>query len=295
MKRVLAIINPKSGTRSKGAIPRHLAEAFHDTDCQLYITYTKSSGHASELACCAADEGYERVIAVGGDGTVNEVAQGLLYSKTALSIIPTGSGNGLARALGLPMNVQEAVEIAAHGSIDIIDCCEANGMPFFCSCGMGFDAEVSAAFAEAPFRGFLSYAKTAVEHYISYKPSYYTISMDGQEPIRMEAFVVAAANASQYGNNAYIAPKAIMTDGLVDIVILRPFKISELPQITLQLFSKRLEENIHQESFQTSHCIIERASSGVVHLDGEPMEMGERIEIKVQPSAIRVVRPAEKE
>lgn len=290
MKRALAIINPKSGTSAKGAVIQKLVEAFQHSPYTLYMTYTRYAGHAYELAQRAVEEGYSRVIAVGGDGTVNEVARGLIYSDCSLAIIPTGSGNGLARALGLPMNKAEAAEIAARGQEEAIDCCRANEIPFFCTCGMGFDAEVSAAFAEAPFRGFLSYAKTSIEHYIKYKPAIYKIEIEGGERIETEAFVVAAANASQYGNNAHIAPRASMVDGKVDIVVLRPFNVLELPQITLQLFSKKLEENVHQESYQTSRASFVREHSGVVHLDGEPMDMPERIDIDVLPSAIKVVR-----
>lgn len=289
-KRALAIINPKSGTGGKGSIVSKLSEAFLESEYTLYFSYTRSAGHAYELASLAVKEGYERVIAVGGDGTVNEVARALIHTDVSLAIIPMGSGNGLARALGLPMNSSEAVHIAASGEVELIDCCRANGTPFFCTCGMGFDAEVSAAFAEAPFRGLLSYAKTSVEQYIKYKPALYRIEIEGREAIETEAFVVAAANASQYGNNAHIAPKASMTDGKVDIVILHPFNVLELPQITLQLFSKKLEENIKQESYQASSAVFVRDRAGVVHLDGEPMEMPERIEIDVLPQSIRVVQ-----
>lgn len=291
MQKVLAIINPKSGTSSKAGVVGKLLQAFAESPYTLFITYTCYAGHASLLAEEAAREGYERVIAVGGDGTVNEVARGLLHTKTALGIIPMGSGNGLARALGLPMNVSRAAAIAAGGHVEAIDCCLANKSPFFCTCGMGFDAEVSKAFAEAPFRGLLSYAATSLERYINYKPSTYEVLIDGSEPITTEAFVVAAANASQYGNNAHIAPRASMTDGKVDIVILKPFSLLDMPQLTLQLFSKRLEENAHQESYQTSKATLIRESSGVVHLDGEPLEMPERIEIEVLPQAINVIRP----
>lgn len=291
MQRVLAIINPKSGTKGKSGIVQKLVEAFLDTPYTLYITYTNASGHAYHLAKLAVSEGYDRIIAVGGDGTINEVARAMIYSNVGLAIIPTGSGNGLARALGLPMSSKKAAYIAAHGEEELIDCCRANDLPFFCTCGMGFDAEVSAAFAEAPFRGFLSYAKTSIEHYIKYKPALYKIEIDSSHTVESEAFVVAAANASQYGNNAHIAPRASMVDGKVDIVILQPFNVLELPQITLQLFSKKLEENIHQQSYQCSRATFYRQSRGVVHLDGEAMEMPERIDIDVLPQAIKVIRP----
>lgn len=290
MPRALAIINPKSGTSSKGNVAQKINEAFLQSDYTLYTSYTRHAGHAYELARQAVRDGYDRIIAVGGDGTVNEVARALRHTGVSLAIIPMGSGNGLARALGLPMNVGEAALIAAGGSEELIDCCQANEKPFFCTCGMGFDAEVSAAFSEAPFRGFLSYAKTSIEHYIKYRPEPYRIEIEGEGVIETEAFVVAAANASQYGNNAHIAPRASMQDGKVDIVVLRPFNVLDLPQITLQLFSKKLEENVHQSSYQTSRATFIRSRAGVVHLDGEPMEMPERIEISVFPASIRVVR-----
>lgn len=292
MKRALAIINPISGTGSKSSLPKLLCDAYNDTDTQLYITYTKHARHAYELAKSATEDKFDVVIAIGGDGTINEVASALLHTDTALGIIPKGSGNGLARALGIPINEEKAICQLISGKTIRIDCCQANGIPFFCTCGLGFDAEVSAAFAEVPFRGFLSYAKTAIEKYINYKPSIYTVEVEGLDtPIRTEAFVIAAANANQYGNNAYIAPEASMTDGKMDLVILKPFKVTELAQVTMQLFSKKLEENIHQQSHQTSHAIITREQDGVVHLDGEPLQMPARLEIELLPSAINVIVP----
>lgn len=296
MKRVLAIINPHSGTGAKGSIPQELASVFEGCQEQLFVSFTKRAGHATELARMAVEEGYSKVIAVGGDGTVNEIASALLHSQTALSIIPKGSGNGLARALGIPMNTHKAMLIAAQGDTLRIDCCMANGQPFFCTCGMGFDAEVSAAFAEAPFRGLLSYAQTAIRKYLTYTPSQYRICFTSagetqQKCIETEAFVVAAANASQYGNNAHIAPRAKVTDGVLDLVVLKPFSHLELAQVTLQLFTQKLEDNLHQSSYQTTCASIERTCAGVVHLDGEPIHMDARIDIEVIPSSINVVVP----
>ncbi len=292
MKRCLAIINPISGTQSKEAIPTLLAQAVAETDYQLFVTYTKYAGHAYELAELAVKEHYDLVIAVGGDGTVNEVAKALIYTDTALAIIPKGSGNGLARALEIPMAVKKAVEIIRTGKLLTIDCCQANEMPFFCTCGMGFDAEVSKAFAEAPFRGLLSYAKTAVEQYINYKPNYYDVEIEGGEKLeQVEAFVIAAANANQYGNNAYIAPKASLTDGLMDLVVLKPFKKLELPQITMQLFNKGLSENANSSNYQCTKATIKRAKEGVVHLDGEPIQMSSEIKIELKAQAIKVLVP----
>ena len=207
MSKVLAIINPISGTGSKKSIPDLLARAYAPLEHELLLTYTKAAGHAEELARRAAEEGYDHVIAVGGDGTVNEVARGLVGSKTALAIVPKGSGNGLARALGLSMSTDRVIKQLASGRRITIDSCQMNGQPFFCTCGMGFDAAVSRSFAEASTRGPVTYLRTMIDEYRAFKPETYRIILDeGERTIETEAFVLVVANASQYGNNAYIAP-----------------------------------------------------------------------------------------
>lgn len=292
MRKVLAIINPISGTGSKESIPSLLAEAYQSTDLQLFITYTKEGGHAYALAQQAVEQGYEYVVAVGGDGTVNEIAKALINTNTALAIIPKGSGNGLARAIGMPMGVKAAIQAILAGSVHTIDCCKANDQPFFCTCGMGFDAQVSKQFAEAPFRGPLTYFVTMIDRYIKFKPELYRINLDdGEETWETEAFIVAGANASQYGNNAYIAPNASMTDGKIDLIVLRPFGGLKAPQITLQLFSKKLDSSKLHETFKVSRAVIERANAGPIHLDGEAYEMGTKIVIEVIPASIKVISP----
>ncbi|WP_329904035.1 diacylglycerol kinase family protein [Porphyromonas pogonae] len=291
MKKALAIINPISGISSKGSIPELLADAFRDTDIQLFLTYTKEGGHAYDLARTAVDHGYYMVIAVGGDGTVNEVAKALLYSSAILGIVPKGSGNGLARALNLSMNEGRAIEQLVKGRVRTIDCCKANEHPFFCTCGMGFDAEVSAKFAESPFRGPIAYVKTAIEKFISYTPGYYDVEFNDQK-LKKEAFLIAAANANQYGNNAYIAPNASMEDGVMDLVIMKPFHDIRAAQMALQLFTKQLDKSSNTEIYQTKKVTICREKDGVVHLDGDAVNMGKKIIIEVLPRSIKVVAPA---
>lgn len=180
--------------------------------------YTTGHGDATRLTTDAASKGYRAVIAAGGDGTVNEIATALCGTSTALGIIPVGSGNGLARHLGLPLDVTEAIEVIAKDNIIDCDYGTANGRPFFCTFGVGFDAAVSEKFAHQKRRGKLSYIKSAISEYVSYNPQTYTISANGQI-LTQKAFIVACCNASQYGNNAYIAPTASITDGLLDITI----------------------------------------------------------------------------
>lgn len=294
-KFVLAIINPISGTGSKTNVPYILADAFSDTDVDLFITFTKEEGHATELAQYAVENNAQMVIAVGGDGTVNEVAKALINTGVPLGIIPKGSGNGLARALNLPMDAAKAVKVITKGAKRTIDCCKANERPFFCTCGMGFDAEVSEKFAEAPFRGPLSYIHAVLNKYINYKSTTYKVQIDGQEEIEREAFLIAAANAPQYGNNAYIAPEAEMNDGELDLVILKPFHDIEAAQIVVQLFTKNLGKNQNMENFKARKVRIIREQEGVMHLDGDPVNMDKVVDIVCLPDAIDVMAPISKD
>ena len=180
---------------------------------------TEGPGHASELAAEAVATGTETVIAAGGDGTVNEIATALSHTRTAIGIIPLGSGNGLARTLGIPQDVDEALGVIAAGNIETCDRGMACGLPFYCTFGVGFDAEVSEKFASEKRRGRITYVRSVLQEFLEYQPQPYAISVGGRV-ITERAFLIAACNASQYGNNAYIAPKAELTDGLLDLVVI---------------------------------------------------------------------------
>ena len=292
MSKVLAIINPISGTGSKKSIPDLLARAYAPLEHELLLTYTKAAGHAEELARRAAEEGYDHVIAVGGDGTVNEVARGLVGSKTALAIVPKGSGNGLARALGLSMSTDRVIKQLASGRRITIDSCLMNGQPFFCTCGMGFDAAVSRSFAEASTRGPVTYLRTMIDEYRAFKPESYRIILDeGERTIETEAFVLVVANASQYGNNAYIAPEADLSDGMLDLAIIRPFPVLEAALVLGDLMRGKLADNKYYYTERVRNVRIERTSGGSVHLDGEPLVMSEHIDVSLRPHSLEVLIP----
>ena len=292
MKKYLAIINPISGTGSKKSIPELLGQAYSSADGELFLTYTKAAGHAEELARRAAEEGFEEVIAVGGDGTVNEVARALLGTNTALGIVPKGSGNGLARSLGIAMNSEEAIRQLSTGRRICIDSCTMDGRPFFCTCGMGFDAAVSHAFAEASSRGPVTYFRTMIEEYRGFQAENYHITLDGERSIDTEAFVLVAANATQYGNNAYIAPEADLADGFLDLALIRPFPGVEAAFVLGDLMLGRLPNNKYYHAERARELIIERPSPGVIHLDGEPCHAGERVEVRLIPQSLHVIIPA---
>ena len=292
MKKALAIINPISGTGSKKSLPELLGRAYSDLPYELFLTYTKEAGHGYELARRAASEGYDHVIAVGGDGTVNEVARALRHTDTALGILPKGSGNGLARAVGLSMSTDGAIKALVSGRRIAIDCCEVEGIPFFCTCGMGFDAAVSKQFAEAGTRGPVTYLQTMIREYARFSPDTYRVTLgEGEETLETEAFVLVVANASQYGNNAYIAPEADLSDGLLDLAIIRPFPVLEAAVVLGDLMLGKLAGNKHYETERIKSLRIERPTAGAVHIDGEPLELGTTIDIKLRPHSLHVIIP----
>jgi len=290
--KVHAIINPISGVGSKRKIPQMIEEEFSDSSYELEVSFTEYAGHASELTRKAIDEGAHTILAIGGDGTVNEVAKSMIHSDAILGIIPKGSGNGLARELHIPIDAKKALEVIAKGNVTTIDSCSANGRVFFTTCGVGFDAAVSHKFANEKHRGSLTYMKSTVEEYLSYQPEEYELLID--DTVRAEkAFLVACANASQYGNNAFIAPHANIEDGQMDITILSPFTPLDIAPLAFQLFTKQLDRNSKIKTLKGKEVTIIRRKPGIMHLDGEPTEAEAEIHISVIPHSLKIYTPTE--
>ena len=286
--RILFIANPISGTHDKqpiiDSLPRFLSEERFAWD----VAWTDHRGHAAELAEEAAREGIDVCAAIGGDGTVNEVARSLCHTNTALAIIPMGSGNGLARHIQIPMNPDGALKVLARCDIKALDYGLINDIPFFCTCGMGFDAFISEKFAGSGKRGLLTYIENTLKEGLKYKPDTYEITIDGERQV-YKAFLISCANASQYGNNVYIAPQASMSDGLLDVTIMEPFNVLEAPQIVMQMLNKTLDTNSRIKTFQCRSLHVHRAQPGVIHYDGDPAEAGTDIDIRLVPQGLRVV------
>lgn len=287
-KKIIFILNPISGTVSKAGIPGLIEERLDKEKFDCRIAETKYAGHATELAQQAARQGIDIVVAVGGDGTVNEVGRALVNTKTAMGILPCGSGNGLARHLNLPMNLKKCIDILNDCDIHTLDYGLINRHPFFCTCGMGFDAFISMKFAEAGKRGPITYMQKILEEGLSYQPETYEIE-DEEGTRRYKAFLVSAANASQYGNNAYIAPQASMSDGLLDIIIMEPFDFIEAPQVAIELFNKTLDKNLKIKTFRASHIHIHRKSEGIIHYDGDPVMADADVDISIVPKGINII------
>ena len=291
MRRVTVIINPIAGVRPKNVIPGIVREVLPSDQFEVDIRFTEYAGHASEIAKEAVDKGFDSVVAIGGDGTINETAKSLIGSETALGIVPMGSGNGLARHIQIPLEISRALEVVRHGHRDIIDYGDVNGHIFFCTAGVGFDAYVSKVFAEMKGRGPINYARSAIEVFANYNPMTYDIYTD-DGIIKEKAFLIAIGNASQWGNNAFITPRASMTDGLLDVTIVKPFQLIDAPQMAMQLFSGHLDDNPNVETFRSANIqIVLPKPSTIVHVDGEPIELEGKLDIRIHKSALSVLTP----
>ena len=289
MKRSITfIMNPISGTASKAGIPKLIDETIDKDLFDYDLRLTERPGHASEIAAEMRDAGVDAVVAVGGDGTVNEVARSLVHSQTALGIIPCGSGNGLARHLMLPMSVKKDIEIINRFEVHDLDYGLINGIPFFCTCGMGFDAFISMKFAMSGKRGPITYAENVLKEGLSYKPETYEIE-DETGTKRYKAFLISCANASQYGNNAYIAPQASMSDGLLDVIIMEPFDVLDAPQISIDLFNKTIDKNSKIKTFKAKRIHVHREQPGCIHFDGDPTMTDAEVDISLREKGIKII------
>ena len=287
IKKIYAIINPISGIGSKDRIPDIISSRCLSKGIAANIIYTEYAGHATALTQQAIEDNADCVIAVGGDGTVNEVARNLLHSNVVLGIIPKGSGNGLARELNIPMDVRSAVDVIFSNHISVIDACKANGNIFFCTCGVGFDAAISVEFAKEKRRGSLTYVKDIVEKYLDYKPEVYELHIN-DDTTSQKAFMITCANASQFGNNAYIAPNADISDGHIDVTILSSFNALDIGPLAIQLFTKTIDKNSKIKTYKTKKARIIRQKEGVMHIDGEPVLTTKDVEVSVINSALNV-------
>lgn len=288
-KKICFIINPISGVgRQKvieGLIDKYLDRSVYEYE----VAYTKASKHAIELAKQAADKNTDVVVAVGGDGSVNETAKGLAGSNTAMAIIPTGSGNGLARHLKIPMDLKKAMSVINEAKIVSIDTIQLNDERFVNVAGIGFDAHIGWEFAKFGKRGFSSYVKVISRELPRYKAQDFELTIDGKT-FSKNAYLISFANGSQWGNNAIIAPEADIKDGIMDIAILRDFKFMNAFSIGLKLFRGTLHKSSYLEVIKAKEVIVKQTGT-IAHIDGEPIETGNELRIKVDPLSLKVIVP----
>lgn len=284
------IINPISGMGRGVDIKRNIDS---DLDKDKYIPelfVTTAPGDACNIARQAVKDGIKYVVAVGGDGTVNEVARELIHTDSALGVIPKGSGNGLARHLGISMFTNKAIGTINKQHVIKSDYGMLNDIPFFCTAGTGFDAQVGEKFANLNSRGFTNYLKAIVHEYFNYKPTPYIIKINNQI-IEKKAFLITVANASQWGNNAYIAPDANMHDGKFNVTIMSPFPMILAPSIGIQLLTKQIAQSHFVDCFEVERIEIIRPTPDPVHVDGEPLLMNETLVIENKHLGLNVLAP----
>lgn len=288
------IFNPHSGRnrrrpRLAGAIRDFIAARSLDAS----LTVTEGPGHATALARQAVRSGHDIVVAVGGDGTMNEVAQGLLHTPAALALVPCGSGNGLALHLGLPRSPLGALQLATGSGSRIVavDTGTANGRPFFNAMGLGLDADVSRRFNGLTRRGLPAYVRVAVAALRELRGERCRISCGAQSET-LDVLLVAVANSDQYGNHARIAPGARLDDGQLDLVAVKSVGLLRVAALVPRLFLGNVDRSPHVLRLTGPHFVVERRQPGLIHTDGETHETGARVEIVVQPRSLRIVIPA---
>lgn len=290
---IVFLLNPASGAHRRSPLDlAGLIKRVLPLGTQVHLRHTEYAGHATALAREAAAQGADVVVAVGGDGTVNEVAAGLLGTPAALGIVARGSGNGLARHLRVPLEPGAALRHLVKGYRTTIDAGRINGRPFFCTAGIGFDGHISREFAKSHARGLLTYTKLLFSEFGAYRPTSGTLFYDeanGLAPHELrELFVLTFANAAQYGNNAYIAPMADIQDGTLDACVLRHPTFWGAMGIAAGMMTRSLPR-LGATYFRTTRARVALHSPLPFHADGEYVGAASDFEVEVVPGALRVV------
>ncbi len=286
--KILFLINPVSGISNKQRIKDLIHRRIDKSKFDYDVLFTEYAGHGVELSETAISENHDAVIVVGGDGSVNEVGSALVNTKVALGIIPTGSGNGLAHHLKLPFNLARSIENINKYQISRIDTLEINN--HFCVniAGVGFDAKVALEFSKAKRRGFWSYFQIILHEYPKYKALDYTLTFDNQV-VRKNALLVCFANSNQFGNGVVIAPKASLTDGILDVCIMSKVPLVQAPVLGQVLFLKLINKTHYVEYIRTKQIKLSQQQDQVAHIDGDPIFLGKEIHVKVNPLSLNVI------
>jgi YegS/Rv2252/BmrU family lipid kinase len=287
--KTLFIVNPFSGVGRQ----RDVSELVHKhLDAALFdyrVVYTEAAGHASRLSKAARDNGYELIVAVGGDGTMNEVAVPLIGSDVTLGMIPSGSGNGLARHLKIPLEIEKAISILNHQTKRRIDTVKVNDRYFLSIAGVGFDAYVAFKFANHRRRGFLQYARIVLLTYFRYRPQEYVLQLDGKT-ISRHALFISFANSDQFGYNTSVAPQARIDDGLIDISIMRKVPAWQVPFFLIVFYMKKIDRTPYVEMFRSKEVSVEQKKKRM-NLDGETVKVGRQLHFEVIPASLNVAVP----
>ena len=286
-RKILFIVNPNAGKRISDNIIETIRKEF-PTDVYYQIAIWKDKNDFDEIIQIFKFQNYTDVVAVGGDGTVNKVASTAVNTDVALGIVPIGSGNGLARTLGLSMNINEAIKQIVKGKYANIDSGTVNGKPFFCTSGIGFDAHIGNLFATSVKRGLKTYVKITAQELFNYRAKYYSIQFNNRE-LKKKAFLITVANAGQYGNDFFIAPEASINDGQFHLVILKPFNVLKFPALLTNILFKKAQKSKSIETYSSNKIVITRESPDTIHFDGEPDMQPEEVVFEMHPNSLKVI------
>lgn len=289
MQKALIVVNPISGGKDKKPVVELIRKKL-SKEISYEIIYWERPEQKEEITSRLRNEEFDIAISVGGDGTINQVAGAVVHSGKKLGIIPLGSGNGLARHLKIPLRTEDAIETINEGVFQVMDACTVNNLFFFCTSGVGFDAHIGKLFAENKIRGFITYLRLTVSELIRYRAQVYKLTVNDTFSVE-KAFLITVANASQYGNNAYIAPQAKVDDAVFDICVMKPFNFFEAWSMGFKMFTKTLNTSPSMITYKSNEVVIERETDGAIHFDGEPLIAGKKLIYKLFPGALNVIVP----
>ncbi|HYO21811.1 MAG TPA: YegS/Rv2252/BmrU family lipid kinase [Flavisolibacter sp.] len=297
-RKLLYIVNPISGTRNKKNLKEIIEGETKKIGFPFFIYPSVADGDYSFLYPIIKEKKITDVIIAGGDGTINQAVNSLRKQEVQFGIIPCGSGNGLAFSAGIPKDPVKALKIIFNGASKLTDAFTINKQFACMLVGLGFDAQVAHDFANAPKRGLSTYVKKTLQNFVTSKAYSFVLTTKEKE-IRTEAFFISVANSNQFGNNFTIAPKASLTDGLLDVVIMtKQNKLSILFQTLMQIsgFHKVQRVDIVDEKssliyFQTDSLHITNKDDAPMHIDGDPVESVHQLEFRVKHDCFRLVQP----
>lgn len=290
MKSILFVINPRSGVDRVKAIQQLIEKHLDHNQFSYQIAYTQYAHHGTEIAHTAVSSGVDIVVAVGGDGSVNDIAAALVNTRATLAIIPKGSGNGLARSLNIPLDTAKAINLINKQKCVAIDTGKANDFVFTSNAGVGFDALVAKKFAKSKRRGIAAYSWIVTKYLWQYKSRKWQLNIDGKS-FTEHAFILTVANAKQFGYNFNIAPVADLQDGIFDIVIIRKFPKILGMLIAFRAFTNTILNSKYVKHYRGSKVSIHHPELDTLQFDGEVRPCSNDIFIALQPHSLKVLIP----
>ncbi len=288
--KVFFVINKYSGTGFQSKIEGRIIDACARLKLEAISEYTQRKGHATELAREAASAGIPRIFAMGGDGTVNEVAQGIVGTSSAMGILPKGSGNGLSRHLKIPLQLPHALKLLDQYQVIDMDVLRVNGKLSVNISGIGFDAHVAGKFGKDGKRGLFGYIKLAMKEFLSYKEFDTHAFLDGK-PVTSKFFVIALANSSQLGNNALVAPSASVRDGAMEVCFIKKVPVYKMLDFTTKMFTGKIEQSSFVNIMKATQFKAEFSNPLPYHIDGEAYPAENKFIVEIQPGALKIIVP----